>query len=222
VSSTVPHERRRAAALTLPNRFQLRAFSPPAVAPAPACFVARPRESYGRLNGSGVRLAALPREVMCSPMQEGYSRPCYFRSSRRAAFRTQRPPQCGPWATPGIGGCETLSGTSFPYTSALVTARPPPRCGTAAIRAGVPAGRTGQTHLHRNQTQGDASGPMIDQDVSLACGGARVANPPSERHQLICRVSSAVEQRFCKPLVGSSNLSPGTIKNPDKNWISWH
>src|SRR5262249_29455415 len=25
-----------------------------------------------------------------------------------------------------------------------------------------------------------------------------------------CRVSSAVEQRFCKPLVGSSILSPGT------------
>ena len=25
-----------------------------------------------------------------------------------------------------------------------------------------------------------------------------------------CRVSSVVEQRFCKPLVGSSNLSPGT------------
>jgi hypothetical protein len=30
---------------------------------------------------------------------------------------------------------------------------------------------------------------------------------------LICRVSSAVEQRFCKPLVGSSNLSPGTEQN---------
>jgi hypothetical protein len=27
------------------------------------------------------------------------------------------------------------------------------------------------------------------------------------------RVSSAVEQRFCKPLVGSSILSPGTNKN---------
>jgi hypothetical protein len=27
---------------------------------------------------------------------------------------------------------------------------------------------------------------------------------------LKCRVSSVVEQRFCKPLVGSSNLSPGT------------
>jgi hypothetical protein len=26
----------------------------------------------------------------------------------------------------------------------------------------------------------------------------------------ICRVSSVVEQLFCKPLVGSSNLSPGT------------
>jgi hypothetical protein len=26
------------------------------------------------------------------------------------------------------------------------------------------------------------------------------------------RVSSAVEQRFCKPLVGSSILSPGTNK----------
>src|ERR671922_1613861 len=28
--------------------------------------------------------------------------------------------------------------------------------------------------------------------------------------RLVCRVSSVVEQRFCKPLVGSSNLSPGT------------
>jgi hypothetical protein len=28
-----------------------------------------------------------------------------------------------------------------------------------------------------------------------------------------CRVSSAVEQRFCKPLVGSSILSPGTSNN---------
>src|ERR1035437_9976469 len=27
-----------------------------------------------------------------------------------------------------------------------------------------------------------------------------------------CRVSSAVEQRFCKPLVGSSILTPGTNK----------
>ena len=27
----------------------------------------------------------------------------------------------------------------------------------------------------------------------------------------LSRVSSVVEQRFCKPLVGSSNLSPGTI-----------
>ena len=29
---------------------------------------------------------------------------------------------------------------------------------------------------------------------------------------LICRVSSAVEQRFCKPLVGGSSPSPGTNK----------
>ena len=28
------------------------------------------------------------------------------------------------------------------------------------------------------------------------------------------RVSSVVEQRFCKPLVGSSNLSPGTSERP--------
>jgi hypothetical protein len=28
----------------------------------------------------------------------------------------------------------------------------------------------------------------------------------------LSRVSSVVEQRFCKPLVGSSNLSPGTSK----------
>jgi hypothetical protein len=35
-------------------------------------------------------------------------------------------------------------------------------------------------------------------------------------HMAMCRfpfrrVSSVVEQRFCKPLVGSSNLSPGTV-----------
>ncbi len=43
-------------------------------------------------------------------------------------------------------------------------------------------------------------------------GGNPVAIPllfPAK--PLICRVSSAVEQRFCKPLVGSSILSPGTI-----------
>jgi hypothetical protein len=28
-----------------------------------------------------------------------------------------------------------------------------------------------------------------------------------------CRVSSVVEQRFCKPLVGGSNPSPGTSRN---------
>src|SRR5262245_60216956 len=32
------------------------------------------------------------------------------------------------------------------------------------------------------------------------------------------RVSSAVEQRFCKPLVGSSNLSPGTIQRRRLSW----
>jgi hypothetical protein len=30
----------------------------------------------------------------------------------------------------------------------------------------------------------------------------------------ICRVSSAVEQRFCKPQVGGSRPSPGTNKSP--------
>jgi hypothetical protein len=34
---------------------------------------------------------------------------------------------------------------------------------------------------------------------------------------LKCRVSSAVEQRFCKPLVGSSILSPGT-REPHHYW----
>jgi hypothetical protein len=41
------------------------------------------------------------------------------------------------------------------------------------------------------------------------------ARPPATGlyiKSLICRVSSAVEQRFCKPLVGSSILSPGTNK----------
>src|SRR5262245_37680118 len=35
---------------------------------------------------------------------------------------------------------------------------------------------------------------------------------PEKAKSLKCRVSSVVEQRFCKPLVGSSNLSPGTNK----------
>jgi hypothetical protein len=35
------------------------------------------------------------------------------------------------------------------------------------------------------------------------------------RNANACRVSSVVEQRFCKPLVGSSNLSPGTNKIND-------
>ena len=41
---------------------------------------------------------------------------------------------------------------------------------------------------------------------------------------LICRVSSVVEQRFCKPLVGSSNLSPGTSSQcgtPMQNFSPW-
>jgi hypothetical protein len=35
---------------------------------------------------------------------------------------------------------------------------------------------------------------------------------PENAKSLNSRVSSAVEQRFCKPLVGSSILSPGTNK----------
>ena len=36
---------------------------------------------------------------------------------------------------------------------------------------------------------------------------------------LVSRVNSAVEQRFCKPLVGSSILSPGTTWPPDARTI---
>ena len=47
---------------------------------------------------------------------------------------------------------------------------------------------------------------------------------PEKAKSLICRVSSAVEQRFCKPLVGSSILSPGTIPQcspcPRRSWPS--
>ena len=35
-----------------------------------------------------------------------------------------------------------------------------------------------------------------------------------------CRVSSAVEQRFCKPLVGSSILSPGTKISGKYKWLN--
>ena len=50
--------------------------------------------------------------------------------------------------------------------------------------------------------------------VAMFSGGNPVAIALSGRSKpLICRVSSAVEQRFCKPLVGSSILSPGTVRS---------
>jgi hypothetical protein len=45
-------------------------------------------------------------------------------------------------------------------------------------------------------------------------GGNPVANRPAvQAKSLICRISSVVEQRFCKPLVGGSNPPSGTSKN---------
>jgi hypothetical protein len=40
----------------------------------------------------------------------------------------------------------------------------------------------------------------------------RWQNAGSDAKSLICRVSSAVEQRFCKPQAGGSIPSPGTKK----------
>ena len=45
--------------------------------------------------------------------------------------------------------------------------------------------------------------------VANGVGGSD-ENKKFTRISKACRVSSVVEQRFCKPLVGSSNLSPGT------------
>src|SRR6185437_63759 len=58
-------------------------------------------------------------------------------------------------------------------------------------------------------------GPIRD---FCPCGAVLVSGRPSlsaalpaaDGQRLICRFSSVVEQRFCKPLVGSSNLSTGT------------
>jgi len=50
--------------------------------------------------------------------------------------------------------------------------------------------------------------PYKHRSAWTAEGSQSAFTEPSK--SLICRVSSAVEQRFCKPLVGSSNLSPGT------------
>src|SRR5262249_19632615 len=59
--------------------------------------------------------------------------------------------------------------------------------------------------------------------LSSVIAGARGDAVKIERelllcNPLICRVSSAVEQRFCKPLVGSSNLSPGTNGSAPAAW----
>src|SRR5215831_14944793 len=43
----------------------------------------------------------------------------------------------------------------------------------------------------------------------------RRIHPGPSRKRPFRRISSAVEQRFCKPLVGSSNLSSGTSKIKD-------
>jgi hypothetical protein len=64
---------------------------------------------------------------------------------------------------------------------------------------------------------------MIDGALLKAApGGNPVAIPPLifKKHRF-CRVSSVVEQRFCKPLVGSSNLSPGTAFPPGPRGYLW-
>src|SRR4051812_30258254 len=41
----------------------------------------------------------------------------------------------------------------------------------------------------------------------------KIAKSYRSMQEANCRISSVVEQRFCKPLVGSSNLSSGTTEN---------
>src|SRR5262245_58271027 len=67
-------------------------------------------------------------------------------------------------------------------------------------------------HRSRRKVSGRVDGALEAalhqrQGTRSQFGGERGQSPTK---CLICRVSSAVEQRFCKPLVGSSNLSPGT------------
>ena len=55
----------------------------------------------------------------------------------------------------------------------------------------------------------------------LRAMSVRWQNAGADAKSLICRVSSAVEQRFCKPLVGSSILSPGTAFPPGPRGHPW-
>ena len=80
-----------------------------------------------------------------------------------------------------------------------------------------PAGNTEETHLAgagTGSTGDQFSGVATPSQVCYASKARTAAvrgdqpSPIRGLHQR--RVSSAVEQRFCKPLVGSSNLSPGT------------
>ena len=52
--------------------------------------------------------------------------------------------------------------------------------------------------------------PYKHRNPRTAEGSQSAFTKPSK--SLICRVSSVVEQRFCKPLVAGSNPAPGTIK----------
>jgi hypothetical protein len=50
----------------------------------------------------------------------------------------------------------------------------------------------------------------------------RWQNAGSDAKSLICRVSSAVEQRFCKPQAGGSIPSPGTTPSSSFNPLFYH
>ncbi len=99
----------------------------------------------------------------------------------------------------------------------------------------MPCGRGGYETMpspNRKPTAAPCSptpgGPRRDLAAARLCGNIRSPRYPgccpsawcaadactSNCSNLACRVSSAVEQRFCKPLVGSSILSPGTTIAP--------
>ncbi len=60
-----------------------------------------------------------------------------------------------------------------------------------------------------------SAGPKHCTLASQGCFSWEAIRRLELQNPFICRVSSAVEQRFCKPLVGSSILSPGTAFPPD-------
>ena len=89
----------------------------------------------------------------------------------------------------------------------------------------LPIGRSGTLELAwvaRRHAFGRSYGGRASVSRSGCPGSpiARCGNRAPYRKSLICRLSSVVEQRFCKPLVGSSNLSAGTNFNKRNQYLT--